>query len=502
MIVIASASADTYITNKIIDALPAVSGNVGRAGTLDLFKLYDENLEVTGALELSRLLIKFDLSKAAVLASSSLDIADPTFRATLRLQNISAGQPVPSNFTVQVFPLAVGFSEGLGRDVISFADVDAANFLSNSVGSLWNVTGAYKSGTLGDSGIDYFASGNLQDGNGTVNLSSTQYFDIGTEDLTVDVTRVVSATIAGILPDNGFRISFVDAAEGDQVTRFVKRFASRHVREQSLRPSLVISSDDSVIDNHSSSYFDTTGTLALHNIVRGAYRNLVSGSSLAEVSGQNCLLVNISTGSYTKWITGSQVAQGGGIVGLYTASLAIASSDTSVISGSLTVAGALQASGSITFSETWQSLDRTVTFFSGSLTMSQLQAGTVSSENRKIRIAMPSLPGQLQRGTSAKFRLTVYDDCEQNKSARFSYDPMPLQVTDCRYRVRDTSSGKLLFDFDVPGSRMSIDTLSPYAMLYTDALPIGIPLQFEFRVKIDGIDTELTSKNFVTIVSE
>ena len=49
---------------------------------------------------------------------------------------------------------------------------------------------------------------------------------------------------------------------------------------------------------------------------------------------------------------------------------------------------------------------------------------------------------------------------------------------------------------------MSIDTLSPYAMLYTDALPIGIPLQFEFRIKIDGTDTELTSKNFVTIVSE
>ena len=128
MIVIASASADTYITNKIIDALPAVSGNVGRAGTLDLFKLYDENLEVTGTLELSRLLIKFDLSKALTLASSSLDIGDSTFRATLKLQNISAGQPVPNNFTVQVFPLAVEFSEGFGRDVISFADVDATNF--------------------------------------------------------------------------------------------------------------------------------------------------------------------------------------------------------------------------------------------------------------------------------------------------------------------------------------------------------------------------------------
>jgi hypothetical protein len=58
LIVIATASADTYITNKLIDALPAVSGNVGRAGTIDLFKLYDESTYVTGTIELSRALTR------------------------------------------------------------------------------------------------------------------------------------------------------------------------------------------------------------------------------------------------------------------------------------------------------------------------------------------------------------------------------------------------------------------------------------------------------------
>ena len=42
---IISASKDTYITNKIINnAFKAEDANVGQAGTLDLFKLYNESL--------------------------------------------------------------------------------------------------------------------------------------------------------------------------------------------------------------------------------------------------------------------------------------------------------------------------------------------------------------------------------------------------------------------------------------------------------------------------
>ena len=42
---ILSASKDTYITNKIINSkFRATDANVGQAGTLDLFKLYAENI--------------------------------------------------------------------------------------------------------------------------------------------------------------------------------------------------------------------------------------------------------------------------------------------------------------------------------------------------------------------------------------------------------------------------------------------------------------------------
>ena len=45
MYLILTASSDTYITNKIIDNdYRAIDANVGRAGTIDIFKLYDESL--------------------------------------------------------------------------------------------------------------------------------------------------------------------------------------------------------------------------------------------------------------------------------------------------------------------------------------------------------------------------------------------------------------------------------------------------------------------------
>ena len=41
---IMSSSKDTYITNKVIDnSFTASDANVGKAGTLDLFKLYNES---------------------------------------------------------------------------------------------------------------------------------------------------------------------------------------------------------------------------------------------------------------------------------------------------------------------------------------------------------------------------------------------------------------------------------------------------------------------------
>ena len=72
----------------------------GVASTLDIFKLYGENVlsGTENPIEISRALVKFDLNPLRALTSSFLDIDSSTFKAHLRLSDVYGGQTTPSNF--------------------------------------------------------------------------------------------------------------------------------------------------------------------------------------------------------------------------------------------------------------------------------------------------------------------------------------------------------------------------------------------------------------------
>jgi hypothetical protein len=232
---------------------------VGYAGTLDLFKLWNES-NIVGEeepYEFSRILVKFDIDTLHELTSSTLDLAR-NFNASIRLSDVVGGQPVPSNFTVSVIPLSKSFDEGVGRDVGTFKDIDYANWLTASISDgivPWSADGANESGSLGSTNIDIITTGDLLDGLGVRSLIKTQTFSSGEEDLNIDVTDIVSATLAGNIPNHGFRISFSSAVEQLESTLFVKRFASRHVSNQRLAPKLLVRYDDSYRDNHNNFYY-------------------------------------------------------------------------------------------------------------------------------------------------------------------------------------------------------------------------------------------------------
>jgi len=143
------ADRDAYITNKIIsNTLRATDSNTGQAGTIDLFKLYDENTYTgeTSPIEISRALVHFDLTDLrSALSSGEIDINSSEFTCSLYLHDVYGGQTTPSNFTLVVFPLSKSFDEGRGRDVVRFEDIDVVNFITASVSGTpvtWSVTGA------------------------------------------------------------------------------------------------------------------------------------------------------------------------------------------------------------------------------------------------------------------------------------------------------------------------------------------------------------------------
>ena len=113
-----TASSDAYITNKIIDnTYRSKKSNVGRASSLDLFKLFEESgLVQNGSYitenisEISTILLKFDYSPILSLTSSMLDIRN--FKVFLELKDVSSGLQKPFGFSALCSPLKTNFEEG------------------------------------------------------------------------------------------------------------------------------------------------------------------------------------------------------------------------------------------------------------------------------------------------------------------------------------------------------------------------------------------------------
>lgn len=504
MIIVCTASSDTYITDKIIGGqFRATDANVGRAATLDLFKLYDETalLGVTGQVEISRAMVKFDYQPLYDLTASILNLNSSNFKATLQLFDIAGGNSSPSNFNLIVHSLSQSFDEGVGRDVSVFNDLNAANFITASFttqNNVWFTSGANSGGLLGSNNLDFIVSGNL--GAGVVNLFAVQNFVKGTEDLSIDVTTIVSATLAGKLPHHGFRIAFSGTEETDTKTRFVKRFATRHVANSLIRPRLLVRFDDTIFDSSADFRFDTSGSIFMESFVDSSPANLVSGSSLTAVTGQNCLLLNLVTGSFSFTTTGSQHKTGTGspnVTGLYSASFALASADTTVVTGSETLAKFVAASGSVTFDAYWKSIDGNFGYLTGSLKVTRpaRAQGNFTTRRPMLRV-VNSNPYYVQKDV-VRFRIFGVDLEQQfNQPVKRARKLTSVIYNKVYYQVIDRMSGKVIIDYDNTNdsTRLSIDGQGMFFDFRMQALPAGRSYGFRFYIVERG-QTYLSSED-------
>lgn len=170
MHLIFTASADNYITNKIISTtLSASDANVGQASTLDLFKLYDETTftgftgSYSAPTEISRLLVKFNIDSISSSIAPHAELNG--FKAYLSLKDINGSQIAPSKFNVAVYPLSKSWDEGRGSDIYSFNDLDQSNWMTASYTTsgydLWHSGGASSLGYLSSDDIDIIGSGSI-----------------------------------------------------------------------------------------------------------------------------------------------------------------------------------------------------------------------------------------------------------------------------------------------------------------------------------------------------
>ena len=451
MYLVFTASKDTYITNKIIStSARATDANLGAASTLDLFKLYDET-NISGETtprELSRALIKFNLQDISASLQSKTSFDDSSFKCTLKLHDVQGSQIAPANFTLAIFPLSQSFDEGKGKDVSAMAYLGRCNWLTASYTNTnitWNSGGASASGTLGAANIDIIEDGSI--GGSTVYFVKSQTFENGAEDLEVDVTAIVSASMCGFLPNHGFLIAYSGSQEHDHQSRFVKRFASRHTRSPYNRPKLIVRYDDSRIDRNENFEFNVTGSLFLESFSRGSRTNLISGSAASSVTGHNCVLLKLHTGSYSSYFTGSQYYSSGvQKSGIYTASFAIDQYVSSSVTSDSTIAQFAAASGSITFGQEWLSLDENISYFTGSLTI-DTQNNVITSGRSKFSIDTVNLAPEYRLTDEPEIELFVRDLVKQHKSVRLPRKLSSMILNQAYYRIKDAYSGKILTPF-------------------------------------------------------
>lgn len=510
-------SKDTYITNKIINGVRVTDANVGQAGTLDLFKLYDETYlsGSTAPTELSRVLLKFDLSPVYQI-TNSININSPSFKCFLKLSDVYGGQPVPSNFSLALFPLAQGFTEGRGSDVIAYRDIDSTNWVTSSYGSTWNVTGAYASGALGSTGIDYYHSAALYPSITSGSLGVFQTFERGDENLLMDVTSLVSGTIAGLIPDHGFRLSFTTPMEEDGYTYFVKRFTSRQSSVQAKHPKIEVFVDSSNTDHTLASYFNVSNSIGTYNTVFGSYRNFFSGST--EITGSNSLLLTLvaSRSVYvqtTSWsdthsasityassafvyfsssFIGSQLGTPVPQTGIYTASFYLNTQDPYF-------GGFVGNRSFVDFLPLWKSLDGTVTYSSGSyFTVKRIVSSNSNVTERNYIVNVTNLKAQYVNQETARMRLFI-----QDYNTELRYNKIPIELTsevfsNVHWRLLDSYSREVIVDFDPTynSTKLSSDGTGMYFDMFMADLPANKVYEFEFMVRENGQDYLITNQGF------
>jgi len=510
---ILKANKDGYVTNKIIKSgrvnlSSSVDSNVGQAGTIDLFKLYNETpMEVgTSGIELSRGVIQFDIDSLRRLTGSLINYSDSSFKAYVRLKNVYGGQTVPSNYTLVINPLAKSFDEGRGNDVIGYRDLDVVNWLTASINgatiTTWSSGGINASGSREQVNVDYYTS--FLSSTGYVPLTFSQSFGRGDEDLFIDITPAVSATLAGILPDYGYRIAYTGSQETDGTTRFVKRFSSRQSQNTNLHPALVIKYDDSFFDNQVQTWFDYANKIGLYFAPYGVATNFVSSSTVITGSGSLLLTLSASASQYVSattysfshnatityqsasWayfsasFTGSQ-RQDGGInqTGSYYA-------DVVIPLNSLGLSNVMQTSKTLFFRPVWTSLDKTVVFSeTEDIPMSVLMGSNTAVNPKNYGINITNLLDNYINTDVARLRVFVYDFDTTLTSFYLPYKATPKVFKNMHWRLIDPYTKEVIIPFDETdnGTKMSADGEGMYFDLYMSDLPLNRQLEIEMLIK-------------------
>jgi hypothetical protein len=213
------------------------------------------------------------------------------------------------------------------------------------------------------------------------------------------------------------------------------------------------------------------------------------------------MVVELATGSYSQVITASQQSVSSNFVsGSYVGSFYVSAKDASTVSGSIKLSDHINASGSVVFSEKWQSIDRSVTFLSTFLTCSLPTRSAFVAVPRKLNVRTTNCMSKLSTNLSYRLRVFAYD-ADYEPSASKVPKPTRSQMPESYFRIRDLDGSVYIpFERTNGGTRLSTDSEGLFFDLYTDGLPKGRLLTIDYLIIDRGSEYIVDDKNARFIV--
>tara|TARA_R100000234_G_scaffold115913_1_gene92355 strand:+ start:2714 stop:4363 length:1650 start_codon:yes stop_codon:yes gene_type:complete len=312
-----TANSDTTITNAYQSNLTTrgTGSNMGRADSLEVFSIYGQ--ESSGSSELSRILVGFPITDISTDRTNGVIPASGSVNFILRMYNAVTPFTVPRDFTLVVSAVSGAYDsannidfdfnwqEGLGLDMEGYTDITrdgvGANWINMGSSSVaGNEGGVIKWGQESSptAGGVYFNHGDL---------TYTQTFENGTEDLEIDITGMVESWMANAVagrsgksfPNYGVGVFLTSSQEAQVITAdattdvpanndgakrsyYTKKFFARSSEFFYRRPTIEARWNSAEKDDRGNFFYSSSlatgeenlNTLYLYNYFRGELRNI------------------------------------------------------------------------------------------------------------------------------------------------------------------------------------------------------------------------------------
>ena len=349
------ATKDNTISNAFKEDLTtrATGSNMGASDILEVFSIYGQASSASS--ELSRVLVEFDTTAIAAERTAGTIPASGSVNFHLRMYDAEHVESTPRDFTLTVAAISQSWNEGTGLDMNNYTDLGESNWIKANSTTSWTHQG-----------------GDFLTGSGNTPLMHTsQSFDGGTEDLSVDVTTIVEEWLIGNTGSYGFGVFLTSSQETEEESYYTKKFFARGSEFFHRRPVLEARFNDFEGDDSSNFYLsssrapaeDNLNTLYFYNYIRGQLVDIPSGAP-------NVRLFSGSTGP-----TGSGLALpvGGDVASEGNERVPATKSSTGIYSASF----AFNSSSITTVYPVWVNNTDTEEFFTGSaITVKPLESAT------------------------------------------------------------------------------------------------------------------------------